>query len=235
MWSFSKVGVLTSLLAVSLLSVSALFSGEVLSGDGVDGEEANEADAEQIVSPYALIEAVTADVVATIARHRAKIDAGGSKTDQEAGLRCFFDDIDTTLGKVIDFPWIARNVMGPYGKPASAEQRKLFAATFRTGLVSTYGRGLLSYGDQEIVVLPGGDDYKEKRKITVRQEIRGADGNYPLEYTMGLGKDAQWRIINVIINGINLGKTFRNQFVQASQKNGGDIDAVIAGWDSQAL
>lgn len=77
-----------------------------------------------------------------------------------------------------------------------------------------------------------GSEFNGKRKVSVKQEIRSVDGNYPLEYSMGLSKSGQWKVINVIINGINLGKTFRNQFVQAAQKNGGDIDAVIAGWDS---
>ncbi len=200
----------------------------------IEESTAEDMQSQEVVSPYALIEDITAQVLAKIASHRSKIEAGETDAEQESYLNCFFDEIDVTLANVIDFDWIARNVMGPYGRSATAVQRAAFAETFRTGLVETYGRGLLSYGDQEIVVLPGAEDYAQKRKISVRQEIRGADGNYPLEYSMGLGKSGEWRIINVIINGINLGKTFRNQFVQAAQKNGGDVDAVIASWDSKA-
>ena len=41
-----------------------------------------------------------------------------------------------------------------------------------------------------------------------------------------------WRVRNVIVNGINLGLTYRNQFAEAlrSPANKGDIDKVIAGW-----
>jgi phospholipid transport system substrate-binding protein len=185
-------------------------------------------------SPYLLIEKVTAQVLAKIETHRPKINASVSAEEKARRFNCFFNDIEATLSHVIDFNWIARNVMGPYGKLATPSQREAFALAFRNGLVETYGRGLLSYTDQEIRVLAS-EDYAEKRKVSVRQEIRSADGNFPLEYTMGLSKSGQWRIINVIINGINLGKTFRNQFVQASQKNGGDIDAVIADWGSQSI
>ncbi len=187
------------------------------------------------ISPYQLVDEVTAEVLAKIETHRARIDASQSEAEREKLLAHFFDDVDLTMARVIDFRWIARNVMGPYAKSATVEQREAFAEAFRAGLVETYGRGLLSYSDQQIVVLPGGDDYTGKRKVSVRQEIRASDGNYPLEYTMGLSKAGEWRIINVIINGINLGKTFRTQFVQASQKNGGDIDTVIADWGSQAI
>lgn len=190
--------------------------------------------AQAVDSPYILVEQVTAEILEIIEQHRSDIAASESKLTEQQRLDCFFEDIGAALANVIDFDWIARNVMGPYGRVATADQRRMFAEKFRTGLVETYGRGLLSYSNQEIVLLPAKDDFTVKRRISVRQEIRSDDGNYPLEYTMGLKKSGQWQIINVIINGINIGKTFRNQFVQASQKNGGDIDTVIANWNSKA-
>jgi len=88
----------------------------------------------------------------------------------------------------------------------------------------------LSYSSEKIELLPA-EEIGDKRKVTVHQQIVGVDATYPLDYTMGL-KNGQWKVINVIINGINLGKTFRGQFTQSSQKNDGDIDKVIASWDS---
>ena len=35
---------------------------------------------------------------------------------------------------------------------------------------------------------------------------------------------------NVIINGINIGKLFRDQFADAMQKHNGDLDKTIDGW-----
>lgn len=244
MWQFSnmrqccKATTRVCALIAGIVAVSGVAAGQV-SGDAVYGSTQGSAGGGavapvEVISPYKLIEDVTAEVLAKIDSHRAKIEAQGSDAEKERRLELFFEEIDATLASVIDFNWIARNVMGVYGKSASADQRAAFAKAFRTGLVETYGRGLLSYSDQEIVVLPGGEDYAGKRKVSVRQEIRGVDANYPLEYSMGLSKSGQWRIINVIINGVNLGVTFRNQFVQAAQKNGGDIDSVIANWDSKA-
>lgn len=37
---------------------------------------------------------------------------------------------------------------------------------------------------------------------------------------------------NVIVNGLNLGKTFRSQFDQSVQQYGGDFDLVIDNWSS---
>ena len=34
----------------------------------------------------------------------------------------------------------------------------------------------------------------------------------------------------MIINGINIGKLFRDQFADAMQRNGNDLDKTINGW-----
>ena len=134
----------------------------------------------------------------------------------------------------VDFGFIARNVMGSYGRSATPEQRALFAKTFRDGLVETYGRGLISYNDQKIVLLEAVPLAKGQRKVAVKQEIRSSDNVYPLEYSLARKKTGEWMVVNVVINGINLGKTFRNQFVQSVQRSGGNIDQVISGWQSDS-
>ncbi|MEZ0121930.1 MAG: phospholipid-binding protein MlaC [Candidatus Reddybacter sp.] len=185
---------------------------------------------EAALSPYQLIGVVTDEVLAEIDRHRAELDSGTEESVKQQQFDCFVGQVDRILSKIVDFDWIALKVMGGYGKVASTEQKAQFAEAFRSGLVETYGRGLLSYSSEKIVLLPA-EEIGDRRKITVRQQIVGEEATYPLEYTMGL-KNGQWKVINVIINGINLGKTFRGQFTQSSQKNDGDIDKVIASWDS---
>ena len=142
--------------------------------------------------------------------------------------------LDQLLSAHVDFGFIARNVMGSYGRSASPEQRTRFAQTFRNGLVETYGRGLIGYNDQKIVLLDAAPVAKGQRRVTVKQEIRSSDNVYPLEYSLARKKSGEWMVVNVVINGINLGKTFRNQFVQSAQRSAGDIDQVIGGWLSDS-
>lgn len=42
--------------------------------------------------------------------------------------------------------------------------------------------------------------------------------------------NGSWRVRNVIINGINIGKLFRDQFAQSMQANGNNLDKVIDSW-----
>jgi phospholipid transport system substrate-binding protein len=44
----------------------------------------------------------------------------------------------------------------------------------------------------------------------------------------------QWNIINVVLSGIDLSKTFASQFLNSARKKQGDIDSVINNWLSSA-
>ena len=47
---------------------------------------------------------------------------------------------------------------------------------------------------------------------------------------MYLTKNGTWKIINIVVNGVNLGLTFRNQFYSLSEKRNANIDLVIQEW-----
>jgi phospholipid transport system substrate-binding protein len=64
-------------------------------------------------------------------------------------------------------------------------------------------------------------------------EVHGHDGTiYPVAYSMFLDDARQWRVQNVIVNGINLGLTFRSQFASSMDQKQ-NIDQVIDGWSAE--
>ncbi|EGH48780.1 toluene tolerance, partial [Pseudomonas syringae pv. pisi str. 1704B] len=52
---------------------------------------------------------------------------------------------------------------------------------------------------------------------------------YPVSYTLVKLND-EWKVRNVVINGINIGKLFRDQFADAMQRNGNNLDTTINNW-----
>jgi phospholipid transport system substrate-binding protein len=54
--------------------------------------------------------------------------------------------------------------------------------------------------------------------------------SYVVMYQMGRSKRGEWQLRNMIIESINLGEIYRNQFQAAARKENGAIDAVIAQW-----
>ncbi len=188
---------------------------------GVFGNESTVANTISADGPHAVIEGMTQELLSGMEQYRQTVDQ-----DPEP----FFQFLEGRMEQIVDFQWIAANVMGPYRKKASGEQRNRFANVFRRSLVETYGRGLLAYSGEKIEVRPPADGDLDGKRVYVTQEIHGNTQIYPVTYTLAQNRQGQWKILNVLINGVNLGKTFRNQFVQAARNNGDDIDTVIDSW-----
>ena len=141
----------------------------------------------------------------------------------------FYQSLDRILSPVVDFDGFARGVMTVrYSGSATPAQMAAFQDSFKRSLMQFYGNALLEYENQEIRMLaatPDGDD-----RVSANMEIVGRNAViYPLSYTM-VKVDGQWKLRNVVVNGINIGKLFRDQFADSMSKNGNSLDRVIAGW-----
>lgn len=145
----------------------------------------------------------------------------------------FYSEVRRVLAPAIDFEAFARGVMAVHYKRASDAQRARFAEAFKNGLVRTYAKALLEFSDEQIEVLPETKPPRDPKKQMVKMEVRSSSGKvYPAVYAMRLYDDGVWRIRNIIINGINIGLTYRNQFASAMKaaQYGGDLDRVIDSW-----
>jgi phospholipid transport system substrate-binding protein len=54
-------------------------------------------------------------------------------------------------------------------------------------------------------------------------------------YQMGLDRSGTWKLRNMIIESVNLGEIYRNQFESAARRYEGDLDQVIANWSVEEL
>lgn len=146
----------------------------------------------------------------------------------------FFADVDQLLSSIIDFKRIARRVMGQYYKKANPEQREAFIGVFKRSLLKVYAKALLDYDNQKIVILPpsGSKKVNPKRQRVDIEFYSEAGKKFPISYSMYLNKDKQWKMENVVVNGVNIGLTYRNQFARLMNENNDDVSLAIAGWNS---
>lgn len=146
----------------------------------------------------------------------------------------FFTDIDNLLSSVIDFQRIARRVMAKHYKKAEPAQHEAFLDAFKRSLLKVYAKALLEYNNERIVILPPRESSSSSnKKQRVDIELYNSGGQkYPITYSMYLNTENQWKMENVIVNGVNIGLTYRNQFARLMKDNSNDIDLVIAGWTS---
>ena len=142
----------------------------------------------------------------------------------------FIKAISFALQPLVDFKRISRNVMGRYYKDANKEQIEKFNKVFKASLLETYSKTLAEFKDEEILVSSEVKKSPKGNREKVSLQIVTSTKVYPAIYDMYLNKQGQWKLINIVINGVNLGLTFRNQFYSLMEKEGNNLDVVIERW-----
>ena len=139
---------------------------------------------------------------------------------------------------MIDFRRVAATVMGKkYYLASSKEQRAEFVVIFKDSLLDTYAETLAQWENQTITtIFPKNMEIQtiNMKNIEVQQTLNTGSSKYPISYKLRKNKDNSWSIVNIIVNGVNLGLTFRNQFQALAIKNNGNIESTLNGWVSDA-
>ena len=167
------------------------------------------------------VEKIHEDIVLVV---RAKQDIYEENPEE------FIKAISFALQPLVDFKRISRNVMGRYYKDANKEQIEKFNKVFKASLLETYSKTLAEFKDEEILVSSEVKKSPKGNREKVSLQIVTSTKVYPAIYDMYLNKQGQWKLINIVINGVNLGLTFRNQFYSLMEKEGNDLDVVIERW-----
>ncbi|WP_372758906.1 phospholipid-binding protein MlaC [Litorivivens sp.] len=185
--------------------------------------------------PYEVVSDTTKRVTKVIEEARSYVDEDPER---------FYGEVEKILADVVDFPSFARGVMGKYGSKRyydtlSPEEKakfrgrvERFTKTFQDRLIRTYAKGLLAFDGNRIEVLPIAKDAADERSVNVEQHIFGnAPQPYVVYYKLTQNREGEWKLRNVSIEGVNLGRTYQSQFASSARRFNGDIDKVIENWE----
>jgi phospholipid transport system substrate-binding protein len=161
--------------------------------------------------------------------NRLLADLAANKEKYKQSPEAFYDALNGIVGPVVDADGISRSIMTvKFSRKATPEQMARFQENFKRSLMQFYGNALLEYNNQGITVSPAKEEGADR--TTIDMQVKGNNGSiYPVSYTL-TKIQGEWKVRNVIINGINIGKLFRDQFADAMQRNGNDLDKTIDGW-----
>ena len=145
------------------------------------------------------------------------------------------DKIKEIFEPMIDFRRVAASVMGKkYYLMATEDQRAEFVLIFKDSLLNTYAETLAQWGDSSIsTVFPSEKENSLRMNVEVKQILNTGTSQYPVSYKLRKNKDG-WKIVNIIINGVNLGLTFRNQFQALAVLHDENIEITLRNWVSDA-
>ncbi|NLC09162.1 MAG: toluene tolerance protein [Gammaproteobacteria bacterium] len=157
-------------------------------------------------------------------------DLNENREQYRADPETFYAMMNSVIGEVVDVEGVARSVMTVrYSRRATQAQIVRFQENFKRSLMQFYGNALLEYNNSGVRVLPANAPESEQR-TEVRMEVKDSQGVvYPVSYTM-VKVNGRWKLRNVVIEGINIGKLFRDQFAEAMQRNRNNLDLVIDTW-----
>lgn len=161
----------------------------------------------------------------------------------------FYSKVGQVLSPVVDFKSFTRSVMGPFGRrdyyvsltPVQRTQFKsdyrAFVQTFKSGLIRTYAKGLLVFDGQKIIVEPATTEelalIEKGQAVNVVQVIKATNDVYTLRYKMAPNKKGEWVLKNVVMESINVGQLYQNQFVSSMKKHENNFSVVIENWISE--
>jgi phospholipid transport system substrate-binding protein len=182
---------------------------------------AQEPQAADYETPEEMVQETSRAVLDLVEDARAYVDENPER---------FFRQVESLLSPVVDFDSFARSVMATHYRDATPEQRRRFVETFRSGLVRTYALALMEFRDGRVVVVPPDRPPRDPARRTVKMEVHTAGQVWPVLYSVSQGRDGVWQVRNLIVNGVNMGLTYRNQFNSAMGQHRGDIDSVINAW-----
>jgi phospholipid transport system substrate-binding protein len=152
----------------------------------------------------------------------------------ESDPTAFKQKVKDIFEPMVDFRRVGAMVMGrTYYNNASFEQRNEFIEVFKSSLLDTYAETLAQWGDQKIETMWPHDSTEELPAVVdVNQKLITSSNTYPITYKVRNNESSGWQIVNIVINGVNLGLTFRNQFQALAFENNNDINAVIINWSA---
>ena len=153
----------------------------------------------------------------------------------ESDRELYENKIKEIFEPMIDFRRVAASVMGKkYYLMASKDERAKFVNIFKDSLLDTYAETLAQWGDSLISTeFPKSNLNKVITSVEVRQTLDTGSSKYPISYKLRKSNEG-WKIVNIIINGVNLGLTFRNQFQALAVSHEEDIEATLKNWVSDA-
>ena len=126
-----------------------------------------------------------------------------------AALNAF---IKTEFNRSFDSNYSARLVLGTYGRGASDADVADFAAAMADNLTARYGTSLLDFNSKLRVRVKSETPLPGNRGVKVSSEmLRDGGEPIPVDYLIR-NVGGQWRVFDVMVEGISYVQTFKNQF-----------------------
>jgi phospholipid transport system substrate-binding protein len=147
-------------------------------------------------------------------------DRGQSDAQKKVAFHQAIDDL-------ADVPRITNFVLGKYARTISPDQRRRFAAAFRTYAEGVYQGRIDDYHGEALKVT--GSTVRKPGDVIVDTVISGGQISQPLPISWRvLGGGDAWKVVDIQFKGVWLAITQQQDFVSTIDNAGGSVDVLIS-------
>ena len=125
------------------------------------------------------------------------------------------------------FKGIAKWVLGRYWRRANVRQREEFLRLFEDLMVVIYADRFAKYSGEKLEV--GRSEIRGKNDILVHSLINRSVGLKPVAVIWRIShKDENFKIVDLMVEGLSMGLTQQKEFASVIRKNGGKIEGLLS-------
>lgn len=153
-------------------------------------------------------------------------DAISQLTDKSVSLEEQEGRFRGIIEEYIAFKTIARWVLGRYWRSADEAQQGRYLSLFEDLMVATYAHRFQDYGGEKLEVFATRVIDDSQWLVQSRIKRPDADGELKVDWRVRRSSD-QFRIIDIMVEGLSMAQTQRSEFSSVLRGNGGDLDAMM--------
>lgn len=174
--------------------------------------------AQAAAKPGEIVKTTTERVLGTLVEQREAFKADPAK------LNAF---IKSELDVVMDREYSARLVLARHSRGVPPEKLTAFADALADNLLRRYGKALIDFDPNVEVRVKSETPLQGGKIVRVASEIMRRGGSpVPVDYMFAPDKAGEWKVFDVIVEGVSYVQTYRTQFEE--QLRGQTLDQVTA-------
>ncbi|MGH8145368.1 MAG: MlaC/ttg2D family ABC transporter substrate-binding protein, partial [Rhodanobacteraceae bacterium] len=159
------------------------------------------------------------EIVQTMVNQLSK-DISGHEAELRRDPERMTQIIDSVVLPNFDVGFASLLVLGPQASKATPAQRVAFERAFRNALTRSFAKGLIDFAQVNVKVLPSHAS-PDQRRVLVRTQVLEDKGQMvAVDYAFHNDVAHQWKIYDVIIEGISYITLYRSQVNSQIDKDG---------------
>lgn len=135
------------------------------------------------------------------------------------------DEFGDLVRTYFDMPGIGRFLLGRYWRTATEAEQEAYLKAFTDNMVYTYSRRFDEYGGQKLVI----DGTREDGRFDIvssRIVSPSSSEEFRLEWRV-IEDGSSFKIVDIVIEGVSMSVTQRQEYASVIQNNGGKVQALI--------